>query len=363
MTTAALHPVAASTGNALEGIRALVQERLRPDVVRIDTEGLYPKEFLHRLGAAGGFESHARSPEGIGAAMAVMEEVGGTCGSTAFLVWCQDACVWYLANTANEALRENRMTGIASGERLGATALSNPMKFFSGIEELKLKGKPAPGGFLVSGGLPWVSNLGAGHAFGCIFDVDGESVMALVDCNAEGLDLNRTAQFAALEGTATFALRFRDVFVRDESILARPAQPFAKKIRPGFVLLQLGMGFGIIKGAIDDCASADRSLESVNRHRSDRPEALRERLEALREQALTLARTPLEESKEYIREVFRVRLKTAELALAATQSALLHSGARGFIASSAPQRRCREAMFFAILTPSIKHLRMELARS
>jgi hypothetical protein len=54
-------------------------------------------------------------------------------------------------------------------------------------------------------------------------------------------------------------------------------------------------------------------------------------------------------------------LNPAPLASQAAQSALLHTGARGFIVSSAPQRRIREAMFYSILTPSIKHLRKELS--
>jgi hypothetical protein len=57
----------------------------------------------------------------------------------------------------------------------------------------------------------------------------------------------------------------------------------------------------------------------------------------------------------------RLRLKSAELASQAAQSALLHTGAKGFILSSAPQRCIREAMFYSILTPSIKHLRKELS--
>ena len=186
--------------------------------------------------------------------------------------------------------------------------------------------------------------------------------MALVECDTKGLDLKRTARFAALEGAATYALRFRDVFISSDSILARPAQPFARKIRPGFVLLQLGIGFGVIQGAIDDSRTADHSLGAINRHLPDRADAFAERLHLLRHRALHLAQTPLDRSPHYHREVFRIRLETAELALASAQAALLHAGARGFIASSAPQRRCREAMFFAILTPSIKHLRKELIR-
>jgi hypothetical protein len=82
----------------------------------------------------------------------------------------------------------------------------------------------------------------------------------------------------------------------------------------------------------------------------------------LRTEAANLASTPLEPSARYSATVMELRLQTAELALRAAQSALLHSGAKGFIITGAPQRRMREAMFFAILTPSIKHLRKELAK-
>jgi alkylation response protein AidB-like acyl-CoA dehydrogenase len=75
-------------------------------------------------------------PEAIDA----MTQVGRVCGSTAFLVWCHDACLWYLANTANQELRERFLQPMASGLRLGATALSNPMKHFSHLEMLRLTG-------------------------------------------------------------------------------------------------------------------------------------------------------------------------------------------------------------------------------
>jgi len=52
----------------------------------------------------------------------------------------------------------------------------------------------------------------------------------------------------------------------------------------------------------------------------------------------------------------------SELALRAAQSALLHQGARGYLMSSAAQRRVRESHFVAIVTPALKHLRKEIDR-
>ncbi|MCY1247880.1 hypothetical protein D9M72_612520 [compost metagenome] len=57
-----------------------------------------------------------------------------------------------------------------------------------------------------------------------------------------------------------------------------------------------------------------------------------------------------------------VRAHASELALRSAQSALMHQGARGYLLSSAVQRRVRESHFVAIVTPAIKHLRREMAR-
>ena len=340
----------------------LIETHLSPDVVRIDTEGFYPEAFLRRFGAAGGFALHATSPDKMPEAIDAMAQVGRACGSTAFLVWCQDACVWYLANTANQELRGRFLQPMASGARLGATALSNPMKHFSNLEMLRLNGERVDHGYQVRGSLPWVSNLTDGTLFACVFATGNEAVMALVECGISGLQLKRTAKFAALEGTATYSLRFDDVRVEDSAILAYPATRFSRLISPGLILLQLGIGFGIIRGAIDDIRAADRRLFDSNRYLPDRPDSLQKELTCLRAEAGTLASTPLDPSARYSAAVMELRLQTAELALRAAQSAVLHSGAKGFITTCAPQRRMREAMFFAILTPSIKHLRKELTK-
>ena len=128
---------------------------------------------------------------------------------------------------------------------LGGTGLSNPMKSFFGIERLKLKGRKVEGGYIVKGALPWVSNLGPDHYFGTIFereDEDGGIVMFLADCSDPAITLQPCKPFLAMDGTGTYGVQFRDVFVPDELILAEQAGQFVKKIRAGFILLQAGMG-------------------------------------------------------------------------------------------------------------------------
>ena len=70
-----------------------------------------------------------------------------------------------------------------------------------------------------------------------------------------------------------------------------------------------------------------------------------------------LAQTPFEPSKDYLLDVLDLRIQGAKLSLHATQAAMLHQGARGYLMTANPQRRLREAQFVAIVTPAIKHLR------
>lgn len=75
---------------------------------------------------------------------------------------------------------------------MGGTGLSNPMKSFSGIEKLKLRGKRVAGGYEVSGVLPWVSNLGEGHLFGTVFEDanrPGHRVMGMFRCGHDGVEI------------------------------------------------------------------------------------------------------------------------------------------------------------------------------
>ena len=359
------------TPSLLTEIRQIVREDLAPLTVKIDLEGFYPEDVLRKLGAAGGFRQHLASQQSsrscdMPAAIEAMAAAGEECLSTAFMMWCQDACGWYLENSDNLELRRSILPRIAAGDALGGTALSNPMKFYSDIEPLQLKAQQVPGGFRVRGQLPWVSNLGTEHCFGAIFQVEDKparEVMALVPCNAEGLRIVQAAHFVALEGTRTFSVRFDDVFIPTEALLADPAAPFLARIRSGFILLQTGMALGLVQGSIDIMSKADRTSESINRFLPDRPDSVREQLAALREEVCSLARTPWEQDRGFVRRVFAARLAAGQLSIAAASAALLHAGARGYLNNAPAQRRLRESYFIAIVTPSMKHLRKELARA
>ena len=351
-------------------VRTIVNEDLKPLTVKIDLEGLYPGTVLRKLGSVGAFKQHLPAIRGndecdMGGAIHAMGIVSEECMSTGFTVWCQDTCSWYLQNAANPTVRDNWLPRVSSGEVLAGTGMSNTMKAFAGIEQLRLKGKRVDGGYVVNGTLPWVSNLGDDHVFGTLFEVEGEAghtIMALVDCASEGFSLRQSAHFTALEGTRTFACIFEDVFIPDEMVIDDDGAAFLKRARAGIVLLQFGMGIGNIQSCIDISREVEPLLGHVNSYLDDRPDELQADLDDAVEATLALAEDPFETSDEFFQEVLQLRLTAGELALRASQSAMLHTGAKGYLQTAPAQRKLRESYFVAIVTPAIKHLRKELDR-
>jgi len=345
-------------------VRQLVQADLPPIVDAIDSGALYPADFMRKLGAVGAFGAHADLQDvDLNPAIDAMSEVSRICGSTGFMTWCQDALVWYVANSDNIALKDKLLARVADGAMLGGTGLSNPMKSFFGIEKLKLKGKRVEGGYVVNGALPWVSNLGPDHVFGTIFETpDGEKVMFVADCADIAVELLSCDAFLAMDGTGTYGVQFRDAFIPDDMVLAHAAMPFVKKIRAGFVLLQAGMGIGVSRDCIEIMQRMKTPLGHVNKYlTAQQPEDFSSALAQLEDEVQVLASTPYETSDSYWRRVVEARLQIGDLTMAAAHAAMLHTGARGYMKSHRAQRRMREAYFVGIVTPATKQLRKMLA--
>ncbi|MBR0754141.1 acyl-CoA/acyl-ACP dehydrogenase [Bradyrhizobium jicamae] len=358
----------------VDEVARLARQELAPLASAIDAGSVYPGDFLRRIGDVGAWRSHVplEGPADLRCAIQSMAALGEVCGATAFMAWCQNTLVWYAANSTNMKLAARVGDSFASGRVLGGTGLSNPMKSFFGIERLKLKGRKVDGGYIVRGALPWVSNLGPDHFFGTIFEREDEEgdgtakggpgiVMFLADCADPAITLQPCKPFLAMDGTGTYGVQFRDVFVPDELILAEQAGPFVKKIRAGFILLQAGMGLGLIKDCINIMDEVHAPLGHVNRYLPQQPTQFRELHAEFEKEAMALARDPYNTDDAFWRRVVALRLRIGDASVAAAHAAMLHCGARGYLKSHRAQRRLREAYFVAIVTPATKQLRKMLA--
>ncbi|MDR2189008.1 MAG: acyl-CoA/acyl-ACP dehydrogenase [Azonexus sp.] len=357
-------------------LQTLIASELAPRVAAIDLEAYYPEPFLRAVGALGGFASvvapeFGGSGKGLGEAIKTMAEIGESCLSTAFMHWCQTACARYIQLSDNAAAKRTWLPRLANGSLLGGTGLSNTCKSNCDIERYLLTARRVDGGYSVNGALPWVSNLGPDHIFvtGCPVEGDGRLVFFITRCDQAGFKLIDAAHFTALEGTRTLACQFREVFIADSEVLAPPEESarFLARIQPGMFLAQLGMGIGLIRDCARLIENVGKTHAHINRYETDQADELRAALAAAEQETFRLAarldaKPTDDELPALLTEVLRIRLAGGELTLRAANAAMLHQGARGYLRTAAAQRRLREAYFVAIVTPSLKHLRRELAR-
>jgi alkylation response protein AidB-like acyl-CoA dehydrogenase len=337
-----------NTTHMTNELKELLTNELKPYVKAIDREGMYPEAFLKQLGQRG-FYRNASST----ITLQLIEQISSVCGSTAFSVWCHTNAIHFIRSSQNDHLKQHVLPSLENCEILGGTGLSNPMKYYAGLEPLRLKAKRISGGYSVNGILSYVSNLGPDHWFGIVAEVsDQQRIMAMVPCYASGLTLEKREEFLGLNGTATFTCKFSNVMIPDKWVIAEQADTFVKSIRTFLVGNQIGLALGIIHESVQAMRDQYHKQHEVNRYLRTHPEELEMKWNVLRKNTYTI----LEKSSETWNELLRMRLNSAYLAIEAAQGELFHTGSSGYLLNSSVSRRLREAYFITQLTPTVKHL-------
>ncbi|MEO1691193.1 MAG: acyl-CoA dehydrogenase family protein [Cyanobacteria bacterium J06629_2] len=358
------------SNKTIADLKLATKKQLTRQVKEIDA-GKYPRKFMEQIGSLGGFAQTVAVDYGgtgieIKTALQVIETVSQTCLSTGFISWCQIATAWYIQNGESEYLKQEVLPAVATGKSMAGTGLSNPMKHFAGIEKIALTATKTTGGYLVNGMLPWVSNLGEGHYLAIAAQIaDSEDyMMGVVKEDFAGLAFKCNAHFIGLEGTGTYSCVFRDVFVPDEWVLAAPCEAYVNRIKPGFILTQVGMGLGLVQSCLELITRANQQLGKVNCFLDDCVEDIEQDLSIARFKAYDLADEIVKQQtkldSDYLAAVIQSRLTASELSLRASQAAMLHAGARAYLSGSPQERKLREAYFVAIVTPAIKQLKKML---
>ena len=261
----------AAVGPLFIELRAAIADGLRPNLQRIDADAEYPEAFMRQIGALGAFKQgtpteFGGSGQGLKWTIQVMEEIAQECLNTGFLMWCQTVCAWYIQHGESQYLKEQILPKIVTGEILAGTGLSNPMKHFAGIEQIRVTAQRCAGGYVLNGALPMVSNMAKDHYFGLVAKSEEEDayLMAVLPGNLPGLSIGDVRGFIALDGSSTCSCRLKNVFVPSQYILASPCSEYVAKIRSGFILTQTGFGLGLVSSCVELMKRTNRTKGHIN---------------------------------------------------------------------------------------------------
>ncbi|KYG91731.1 acyl-CoA dehydrogenase family protein [Metasolibacillus sp. FSL K6-0083] len=334
-------------------LQKIIDELLKPLVKKIDEEAFYAEDYLTALGKEGFFQSSGKKLESILLdELTVVQETAKVCMTTAFCVWCHLAALTYVRNSKNIYLQKNILPQLEAGELLGATALSNPMKYYAGLEKLQLSAQQVEGGYIVNGVLPAVSNLGDKHLFGAIAAVGEHEIMFLVSTKQENLQLQSKTHFIGVNGSATYSCRFSNVFIPQQQVISEDARSFCNLIRPTFIFYQVALGLGVMEAVAEGIEKVKAKQNGCNEFLQVQAAQVKSKQELLSAKLQKL----VSENCLTLEEIVSIRLTTVYDTLSAVQANMIHHGAQGYVVGSVPSRKLREAYFFANLTPTVRQL-------
>lgn len=339
----------------------------------LDGGGNAAHELLRRLAKADVFragvpESQGGSGGNIAEAVDAIARVSEHSLTAGFVSWSHRTFIEYLLNSPNTGLAEKWLPRLMSGQIAGATALSNAMKYLSGIEAIQIRLTRAESGdesplFVANGRLFWVTNLDReGFLVAAIAEAEGDSPPAIILLNSSATGVVRSddLDLAGLRGSATAALEAKNVAIDATEIIHPDATSFCPAIRPRFLGLQCGMSLGLARASLGKVRN--RAEQATGQYlRSPLEELSAELSRAYNGLVSGLRSDQFSESPELL---FRLRIELADLVQRAANLELEATGGFAYLLDQRTgfERRWREAAFIPVVTPSVSQLKGELAK-
>ncbi|MFE9171090.1 acyl-CoA dehydrogenase family protein [Streptomyces kebangsaanensis] len=214
-------------------VRGLCEKEIAPRAAGVDANEAFPEASLRALTAA---RLHAVTlPERYGgeggdhlAGVVVAEEVARACATTQQVAGSDELFALPLLLAGSEEQRQRYLPRIASGEGLGAFALSEP-EAGSDVAAISTRATPTEGGWVLRGTKRWITN--AGHAdvylvFAATGPKGGGKGLAafVVEAGDPGLSFGAPERKMGMRGSPTREVYFDDVFVPADRLVGEPGE-------------------------------------------------------------------------------------------------------------------------------------------
>lgn len=304
-----------------------------------------------------------RDDHDLTGAVDALAALSGECMSTAFSLWAHRMVLEYVRASAIDG-RDALLADLSAGRRIGSIAMATALQESAGLGSVPTVAIPdGDGGFRVFGRIAWASNIADGTLV--LFparvaatpdaDDDGRRVILTATIGDAGLTTRPVEDLLALSATRSAMLAFDDLHVPAAGVLADSLAAAAAQ-RTTHFLLQAALCLGLARRSLDE---AERLVAGENTVLA----GFQERLVA---QAQTLSAGVAEAARDTTaispRDITRLRFDAARLAHASARHESALTGGRGYVTTSATNRRLREASFLPVQSPSEVQLLWELER-
>ena len=284
--------------------------------------------------------------------------------SQAFALWAHRMAIEYVEQSEQHcALRDEVLPDLSSVSRLGSTSFASATWNYLAGTPLPLTYRETDDGIIVSGRIPWASNLeapflsvaGAAHA-----DDPTRRVVFAYTSETAGLRLPSYPELLALQATNSTSPVFEEATIPARHILSHDLPGFVQRVLATFLLVQSSFCWGLTRRAL---AEAEPQLADPMRGiLQDDHAALEARASEAESTLRRFALTPDRSTLRH-RDLLQLRLDWGRLAVEAVALEAKLAGGRGYMLQSGTARRLREAAFLPVQAPTEIQLRWLLSHS
>lgn len=261
------------------------------------------------------------------------------CLATTFVITQRVAATKRLVACDNPGLQARLLPQLVHAQPMVSVGISHLTTSGQHLGQPLLRATRGGEGWVIDGVSPWVT-----AAVGCDYFVvgatliDGDQVLLLVETAAAGVQVEPPLAMMALNASQTGAVRFSEVLVPSEQVLAGPLPHVLQA-------LAVGATGGLQTSALA-IGLANAAIESIEQQAVVRPDLAGHGLE-LRQQSDELTERLLGADSRAV-DANELRAAANGLVLRATQAALLVAKGSGFVQGHPVERWCREALFFLV---------------
>ena len=208
----------------LEEAKVFANNEIRPFATQFDTEEGVSLELIKKIGAKGYLSSNfpvkyggfGFNPLHYGL---LTETIGKACCSTRALLTVNSSLIGEsILRFGSEYQKEYWLKAIASGDKIGAFALTEP-EVGSDAKSIKTEYKKDGDSFIINGAKKWITYGAIADFYLLIAANGGKATAFLVDRNTEGITTKKITGLLASKGAYLAEIEFKDVKVPKDSIL------------------------------------------------------------------------------------------------------------------------------------------------
>ena len=247
-------------------VRRIAEAEFGPRAAEVDQTEQFPRDAFKTLADNGLLgiqvpEAYGGAGAGMLSLILTVEEVARVCASTSVILTTQALASDPLLLAGSEDQKKNYLYRLASGQTLGACAITEPGAG-SDVSGMKTMAKKVDGGYLLNGAKIFITNGGESDIVTVLAYTDREKgnkgiSMLMVETGDKGFVVGRQEHKLGIHGSDTRELTFEDVFLPEARMMGGEGNGFKilmttfNYTRPAVAAQALGIAQGALEAAVN----------------------------------------------------------------------------------------------------------------